>query len=379
MASDRLTSWIIYTSIVSLLITALLLYQTSFRQALARGLVYALPYLLSYTFAVFLFFSTSISNPGVVLPSSALRRGVGKGAFVSVGPSARSSEGSFDSYTDDELLEPFSGDAASDVFAPQADTSNPSRIGSQMTTPMAISSPSFSSTSAVVPASLSPTSPQGLKHDDDIMASSAAFPFSSSFPVFHETSTPLLDSFAPEQQFCRVCQMYQPMRAKHCYDCRRCVRKFDHHCPFIGQCIGERNHKLFWAFLLVHFLVVFQIFISLWSAWELPVNGIDLDWLAQYILLLIGLCTAGCAAAASTSLLLCHSYLAMNNTTMWESLSRRRIPYLKSLKRSENPFDEGVIMNLRRFFLTPSREDISWEKVYARFLRRRRLSSSDIV
>lgn len=56
--------------------------------------------------------------------------------------------------------------------------------------------------------------------------------------------------------YCRVCRIVRPMRAKHCYTCGQCVRKFDHHCPWLGTCVGERNHRFFWAFLLMETAVL---------------------------------------------------------------------------------------------------------------------------
>lgn len=48
----------------------------------------------------------------------------------------------------------------------------------------------------------------------------------------------------------------QPMRAKHCQTCKRCVRRFDHHCPWIENCVGERNHRWFIVYLLVQLLAL---------------------------------------------------------------------------------------------------------------------------
>lgn len=38
----------------------------------------------------------------------------------------------------------------------------------------------------------------------------------------------------------------QPPRAKHCHDCDKCVLQFDHHCVWLGTCIGQGNHCRFW-------------------------------------------------------------------------------------------------------------------------------------
>lgn len=51
-------------------------------------------------------------------------------------------------------------------------------------------------------------------------------------------------------RFCGTCNLWRPLRSKHCRDCDNCVLEFDHHCPWVSNCIGQRNHKYFVWFLL---------------------------------------------------------------------------------------------------------------------------------
>lgn len=60
--------------------------------------------------------------------------------------------------------------------------------------------------------------------------------------------------------FCSSCLVKRPIRSKHCSVCDRCVSRFDHHCPWVGNCIGEKNHNNFVGYLL--FLSLLAVFAS---------------------------------------------------------------------------------------------------------------------
>ena len=71
-------------------------------------------------------------------------------------------------------------------------------------------------------------------------------------------------------KICNTCNVIRPLRSSHCGNCNNCVIKFDHHCPWLGTCVGKRNYHYFFLFLCT--LNLTQIFVALFSVVHISVK-----------------------------------------------------------------------------------------------------------
>ena len=65
-------------------------------------------------------------------------------------------------------------------------------------------------------------------------------------------------------KICRKCNLliYKYLKIIHCDICNVCCEYYDHHCPWIGKCIGKNNYLSFKAFLFSNIIyIILQIVI----------------------------------------------------------------------------------------------------------------------
>ncbi|GAA5980757.1 hypothetical protein JCM5350_006377 [Sporobolomyces pararoseus] len=132
----------------------------------------------------------------------------------------------------------------------------------------------------------------------------------------------------------------RPFRSHRCRHCAAIVLKMDHHCPWVGTCVGARNYKYFYNFLQASTLYTLFVFLTLLIAQTLPlgtfsstrtrpypgVDGQQIAIIALSFLFFLFTC----------SLWVAHTRLIGLNMTTIEEISLNRI------KRNERNALNGV-------------------------------------
>jgi len=179
-------------------------------------------------------------------------------------------------------------------------------------------------------------------------------------------------------KWCSTCNIYRPPRCTHCSVCENCIERFDHHCPWIGNCIGRRNYWLFYSFVMCTGAI--NTFVLITSAVHLGVlttehgdrghEGLEAFLEALGSAPLSATLVVYCVLIVWFTVGLCmyHNYLVSTNQTTYEQI--------KGVYSSgHNPFHRGILGNYQDILFSPVRPrffnaftmEMVWPKVKSEF------------
>ena len=157
--------------------------------------------------------------------------------------------------------------------------------------------------------------------------------------------------------YCYSCSSFRPPRTSHCSLCDNCVQRFDHHCQWLGTCIGKRNYRYFYFLTSsLNISALFQIFFSLYYIIKYVkkfANKEDYNTLILWGFVSVSFYDLLFVIFFTGKLFLLHTYLVFSSKTFYENIKKkfRKVPGI-------NPFKKYVFYTWRRLICKKSPKSI---------------------
>ena len=153
---------------------------------------------------------------------------------------------------------------------------------------------------------------------------------------------------------CSKCSLAKPARTHHCSICGRCAIRYDHHCPWIANCVGLRNYCHFLKFIafgtLSSLISVVTGLISVFSG-QFALGMID-ERVLRVMAMIVMTLFSGVSALCAGLMLFTHiPQIRYNQTTMECYENELEARHARKLGMTyQYPFDLGITANVAEIF-----------------------------